>query len=770
MTEPREPASVPPSIVERLSKSPKHSPEWSSLDESSIDEGDTPPPKLSLEAPPRRSNVFHPALRGVAAKLSLEGPHLPETTGGPHKEAGTSAGVFASLAFGAIGVVYGDIGTSPLYTLSSVLTEGMDGPPSEEDVIGGVSMVLWALLWIVSFKYICFVLMAGNGGEGGTFALCSLLTSRRSLLSPRMKTVVSVVSMIGASFVIGDGAITPAISVTSAVGGLKLAGLTNEDAIVVISIAIIFLLFVSQRWGTSALSMAFSPVLTLWFASIATIGIYNIASYAPRIFVAFNPAQGVMFMVRYGTQSFFRLSVIFLSLTGAEAMFADMGHFRANPIRVSWFVVVFPAIALCYLGQGAYLIMNPSGVEDPFFHSVPLAVFWPIQILSLFATIIASQALISGAFSLISQAVELGFWPPGVTIKHTSIEHIGQIYIPELNFVLMTLSIFIVAVFRNSNNISQMYGVTISADFMVTCTLYALVVRNVFHKGYIAAIAFMVTFGSVDAFFFASNLTKIPTGGYVAVIFSTIFACFMLTWTFGQRMLHDAVNKSSQISWKQFRKAVSGKPSPWLGASDRDWLIQREERHEALDKHAEVSLPAVESTNELEEAITSAVAAVVVDPQSTKLHTIPGLGIFVCRSTVGVPPIVQTVSELVHALPSVRVFLHFETQKIPFMVPEERVVVKDVQDGIYRVTARYGYAEQSNTVDVLQQAWLKGLPRHQHVVFFLEKTDVHPRKGSGVLRSLFIFFYAFLKRNLDARNRFKIPSHLVMEVGVRREI
>ena len=347
--------------------------------------------------------------------------------------------LFLSLSITSLGIIFGDIGTSPLYVVNTIF----DFQPNEAQCIGAISLIVWNLIIIVSIKYAIFILMADNHGEGGTYALCGLLTGENSTLGPKTKKAIIILSLIAASLVLGDGALTPAVSVLSAVQGLAVEAPQLTVYVLPISIVIIVLLFLAQRWGTSKIGIAFGPIMLIWFASLFSIGVWRI-SLRPSILKAFNPWEAFHYLLREKSRGFNQIGGVFLSVTGLEAMYADLGHFGRWPVRTVWFLVVFPSILVNYLGQGALLISDPTLIDNPFYHSVPQWAHWPMVILATVATIIASQAIITGSFSLISQAIGMQCSVP-FPIYHTSKTIIGQIYVPPINYILMILTIVVTA-------------------------------------------------------------------------------------------------------------------------------------------------------------------------------------------------------------------------------------------------------------------------------------------------------------------------------------
>eukprot|EP01124_Arcella_intermedia_P026648 TRINITY_DN505_c0_g1_i5.p1 TRINITY_DN505_c0_g1~~TRINITY_DN505_c0_g1_i5.p1 ORF type:complete len:903 (-),score=172.70 TRINITY_DN505_c0_g1_i5:427-3135(-) len=437
---------------------------------------------------------------------------------------------FMLLSLNALGVVYGDIGTSPLYVMNTIFHD----PPSPVDAIGACSLIIWALIIMVTLKYIVFIMSADHHNEGGIFALCSLLIKKSSSMHATGKKVVIVLGMIGASLLLGDGAITPAISVISAIEGMAIAypGLTQY--VVPITVIILVLLFLAQPLGTAKVGTFFGPIVFVWFGFLFGIGVYNV-TLEPRALYAFNPWEGLSFFVRHGPASYFTMGSIFLCVTGMEAMFADMGHFRKGPIRLAWMTVVFPAVVFNYLGQTAVLILRPEVYSSPFYSSVPHSLYWLIFALATLAGIIASQAIITGSFSVISQAIWLGLSPP-FQIKQTSTTVEGQIFIPTVNWTLMIATIGVVCGFGSSEAISHAYGVTVCTNEVLSSVLFFLVLKYSWRVQTWKCLPFLL-FLFVDGSFWGAIMAKLPHGGYAAIILSLIFFSVMMIWFVGEKKL-----------------------------------------------------------------------------------------------------------------------------------------------------------------------------------------------------------------------------------------
>ncbi|MCW2524315.1 MAG: Low affinity potassium transport system protein kup [Frankiales bacterium] len=438
----------------------------------------------------------------------------------------------AGLALGALGVVYGDIGTSPLYALQTVFAiDNRAVKATPGDVYGVISLVFWSITIVVSIKYVIFILRADNDGEGGVMALAALI--RGALGSNARRTALLMgLGVFGASLFYGDSVITPSISVLSAVEGLKIAAPSLDHAVLPIGIAILAVLFAVQRWGTHQVGRFFGPVMVLWFAVLALLGIPQIARH-PDILKALSPTYVVSFIADHPYTAFIAMGAVVLAITGAEALYADMGHFGRPPIRRAWFAVVFPALVINYLGQGALILHRPSATENPFFLLVPNWARIPMVVLATLATVIASQAVISGAFSVSRQAVRLGFLPH-LTIRHTSTRESGQIYVPAVNWLLFIAVLVVTLTFRSSNRLATAYGVAVTGTLIITTILFLVVARSIWHWARWQLILTAVVFGGLEVTYFAANLTKVAHGGWLPLLIAAAVFTVMMTWQRGR--------------------------------------------------------------------------------------------------------------------------------------------------------------------------------------------------------------------------------------------
>ncbi|HEY4957892.1 MAG TPA: KUP/HAK/KT family potassium transporter, partial [Caldimonas sp.] len=458
---------------------------------------------------------------------------LPLPSGAPIETSLAGAprhGGLAKLTLAALGIVYGDIGTSPLYVMKTVFDKGGGLALSEPELIGVLSLILWSLMVVVTLKYVLLIMRADNHGEGGIMALLALAASSVAA-RPRLRHVLLLLGVFGAALFYGDGVITPAISVLSAMEGLQIASPRLAPYVVELTVAVLVALFLFQKRGTAGIGALFGPVMVVWFAVLAVSAIAPIARH-PAILAAVNPLEGLAFLLRHGWVAFVALGSVVLAVTGAEALYADMGHFGARPIRMSWFVLVLPALALNYLGQGALLAVHPEALENPFFKLFPDWALLPMVVLSTAATVIASQAVISGAYSMTNQAMQLGFLPR-MRVDHTSEREIGQIFVPAVNTALLVAVIAAVLGFRSSTALGSAYGIAVTGTMLITTLLTFFVLRYAWRFNLWLALAATVFFVVIDVSFFSANLLKIAEGGWFPLVIAGIVFTVMATWAGG---------------------------------------------------------------------------------------------------------------------------------------------------------------------------------------------------------------------------------------------
>jgi KUP system potassium uptake protein len=613
------------------------------------------------------------------------------------------------LSMSALGVVYGDIGTSPIYALRECFHGSHPFPPTEANVLGIISLIFWALMIIISLKYLLFVMRADNHGEGGILALLALLAPWRD--RSRKSRLLLFVGLFGAALLYGDGAITPAISVLSAVEGLEIAAPGLKPYVLPITITVLVLLFRFQRRGTSRIGIVFGPVMLLWFATLAFLGISWIVR-APKVLAAINPALGVDFFIHNGWRGFVVLGAVFLVVTGGEALYADMGHFGRFPIRLAWFVLVLPALLLNYFGQAALILLNPEQAHQPFFNLAPAWALFPLVLLATLATVIASQAVISGAFSLTRQAVQLGQCPH-VHIIQTSQEEIGQIYIPSVNWLLMIVTISLVFGFGSSSKLAGAYGVAVTTTMVITVVLAFFVAVDKWRWHHVTAGLVMVLFLTVDLAFFGANMLKIEAGGWFPLAAGGIVFTMMATWRRG-----------------------------------REILAQR-----------------LEETKEPLEHFLLRIAA------NPPLR-VPGTAVFMVERIPGTPP--QLLHHLAHnqVLHEQVILLSVVTREVPRVTAEKRLEVARLEQGFSQVIVNYGFMQSPNVPVALRECESFGLKVNlDTTTFYLARETLIPslkRRGMMLWREK---LFSFMTRNaLPATDFFRIPPERVVELGIRIEI
>ncbi|MGH8274679.1 MAG: potassium transporter Kup [Gammaproteobacteria bacterium] len=616
-----------------------------------------------------------------------------------------------TLSLAVLGVVYGDLGTSAIYSLHAVFTGGAHHLAQNTlNVLGVLSLVFWTLVIIVSLKYMTFVLRADNRGEGGIFALIALVRPWRHLDRLQRRTLV-LLGLAGAAMLYAGMMITPAISILSAVEGLKIASPNFDHYVIPITIVILIALFVFQRFGTAKIGSVFGPIMTLWFLAIAALGVYGILQ-DPRVCLALNPAYAIRFFQHDHWTAFLILFAVFLVTTGAESLYADIGHFGAGPIRRVWFFFVLPALLLNYFGQGALLLLDAKTAAQPFYHLAPDWLLYPLVVLATMATIIASQAAISGAFSLTRQASMLGMMPR-VKVVQTSEEMSGQIYVPAVNWVLMVAAIFLVLLFQSSDSLASAYGISVNTTMVVTTVLAFFVARERGHWSLWGALLFLAGFLIVDLAYFGSNLTRIPHGGWFPIAVAVVFFTIMSTWRRGGELLAGQTDKEA-------------KP--------------------------------------LEELIT--------ELRDEKVARVSGTAIFLTPRMKDTPPALYHHIERSRALQKQVVLLTILREDLPRLPLTERLEVEDLQDGFFRVILHYGYMQGSNVPSDLAACKEKGLELDlKEATYYIERQSlVHGRRKGGMIgwRDRLL---AFMMRNSQyATAGYHIPSRQVVEMGLRVRI
>jgi KUP system potassium uptake protein len=611
----------------------------------------------------------------------------------------------AALTVGALGVVFGDIGTSPLYAMRAVFSTH-EGPLSRGDVYGPVSLVFWTVTLVVSVKYVAFIMRADNDGEGGVMALIALAQRARS------GGWIVALGAFGAALFYGDGMITPAISVLSAVEGLQVAAPAVGGLSVPISLAVLVALFAVQHRGTGAVGRLFGPVMLVWFTTIAAVGVRQLIE-EPRILEALSPTYGVAFIGEHAGGTLVVLGSVALTVTGAEALYADMGHFGRKPIRRAWLLVAFPALMVNYAGQGALILREPGAIENPFFHLVPEWGRLPMVVLATAATVIASQAVISGAFSLTHQAVQLGFLPR-LTIRHTSEREPGQVYVPVVNWLLCAAVAALVAGFGSSEHLASAYGVAVTGTMAITTILFFFVVRTIWGKPLPLVLAGGAAFLTVDLALFAACLTKVPHGGWVALAVAAGAFAVLMTWRSGREALGRVLSEQ-EGSLRGF----------------------------------------IEEVRELDPPVFRA----------------PGTAVFVHADRDTAPLALRENVTYNHVLHRTVVIVLIETTKTPHVAPHERVRVDDLgyrDDGIVHVTARFGFRDRQDVPQAVARAAAGRLERSidvQRASYFLSRIAAIPTDAPTMRRWQKRVFIALWRNQSDPTPYYSLPEERTVIVG-----
>ncbi|MGA7026381.1 MAG: potassium transporter Kup [Pseudolabrys sp.] len=612
---------------------------------------------------------------------------------------------FWSLALGSIGVVYGDIGTSPLYALREAVlaATGSGNRASEAVVFGILSLIIWALLLVVTAKYVLILLRADNKGEGGTLALMALAS--RALM--HRGGLVIFLGVISGALFYGDAIITPALSVLSAIEGLKIVTPAFDAYVVPLTVGVLVSLFAVQSRGTASVAAFFGPIMMFWFLAIAVAGIWHVGQNL-RVLLAFNPWYGVNFLLHHGIVGFYTLGAVFLVVTGAEALYADLGHFGRGPIRVAWLVVVLPALLVNYLGQGALVLTDPKSVENPFFLLFPDWALLPMVVMATIATVIASQAVITGAYSLTRQAIQLGLLPR-FEIRHTSEALFGQIYMPRVNTLLLVGVLLLVALFRSSSALASAYGIAVTGTMVVTAIMAIVVIWRVWQWPLVGALALMLPFVFIDFTFLSANLLKIFEGGWMPLALGAIVMAVMYTWRRGSRLLFEKTRR-------------------------------HETPLESLVKSLEKKPPA----------------------------RVPGTAVFLTSDPVSAPTALLHSLKHYKVLHENNVILTIETADAPRVDPSERVRIEPVGKTFTRVILRFGFMETPNVPKALGIARKLGWQFDiMSTSFFLSRRSLKPAAHSGMPRWQDRLFIGLTRVANDATDYFQIPTGRVVEVGTQ---
>ena len=610
------------------------------------------------------------------------------------------------LCLASLGIVYGDIGTSPLYALRECFYGTHAIAPSPANVVGVLSLILWSLILIISVKYLILILRADNRGEGGILALATLVTD----VVKRGK-IFFLLGLFGAALLYADGMITPAISVMSAIEGLHVATPLFDPYVVPIAIGILIGLFLFQSRGTTGVGKVFGPVTLLWFAVIAILGIQQIHR-VPEVLSAINPLQAWQFFVNNGSRGFLVLGAVFLAITGGEALYADIGHFGTRPIRLTWFAVVLPSLVLNYFGQGALLLSEPDAAVNPFFRMTPAWALYPMVILATAAAVIASQAIISGAFSLTMQAIQLGYIPR-LKVNYTSARIIGQIYVPVVNWALMLSCIGLVLGFGSSSNLAAAYGVAITTTMLITTILFYVVARRRWHWPAFAAMPVALFFVIIDLAFFAANMLKIEHGGWFPLLVSACILFLMLTWRKGRRVLRNRLG--------------------------------------------EMCIP---------------LDLFISDLSQQRITRVPGTGVYMSGNRQGTP--LALLHNLKHnkVLHEQVVLLTVRTEEVPYLAnPRDRVALEKMEEGFWRVNVHFGFMEKPDVPSALASA--KGMKVRfdsMRTTYFIGRETILATRKLG-LSSWRGSIFAWMTRNAgDVTSYFCLPPNGVVELGARVEV
>jgi len=616
-------------------------------------------------------------------------------------DTGPSRGVPWALCLSALGVVYGDIGTSPLYALRECFVGEHPMPVTPENVMGVLSLIFWALTLVVTLKYLMYVLPADNRGEGGVLALMALALDGRKV--GRRTLVLTAIGLFGAALLYGDGMITPAISVLSAVEGLHLATPALSHYVVPITLAILSGLFLVQRVGTAKVGAVFGPIMLLWFGTLTVLGLRQLLHH-PSVLYALSPHYAVRFFWHNGTTGFLVLGAVFLVVTGGEALYADMGHFGARPIRLTWLALVVPALLVNYFGQGALLITSPLSVENPFYRLAPSWALVPLLFLATMATIIASQAVISGAYSLTRQAIMLGYWPRS-QVRHTSAHEVGQIYVPSINWLLMIATLALVIGFRSSSALASAYGIAVTTTMVITTLLAYQVARHRWHWKLHWALLLTAGLLTIDLAFFGANAAKIEHGGWVPLLVAGIIYLSMATWKRGRQLVGERI-RATIVPLEDFFELLR---------------LERPERP-------------------------------------------PGTAVFMTSNAQGTPPaLLQNFlhNRVVHEQV---VLMNVSITDNAYEPEGERVTIEDLPMGFVRVIARFGFMDDADVPKLLEKHGIPGWSL-DHTTFFLGRETVLAEGRSGMTRWRELWF-AFMSRNAQgATTFFALPPDRVVELG-----
>jgi len=614
-----------------------------------------------------------------------------------------------TLSLAALGVVFGDIGTSPLYAMKEAFAGNHPIPFSPDNVMGILSLFLWSLIIVVAVKYVSFIMRADNRGEGGIMALIALAL-QDAKGKPNQQKFIMVVGILGAAMFFGDGMVTPAISVISAVEGLEIAAPVLKPFVIPITLLVLFGLFAIQKRGTAAMGAMFGPVMLLWFSTLAVLGIYNLAQ-SPEILQAINPYFGIAFLFHNPAIALVAMGTVVLAVTGAEALYADMGHFGRKPIRLAWFGFVLPALMLNYFGQGALLLRDASAIHNPFYLSAPSWALYPLIALSTLAAVIASQSVISGAFSITRQAMQMGFLPR-FEVQHTSDKQQGQIYLPGINWGLMVAVFGLVIGFRSSHNMAAAYGLAVTGDMVITSILAMWVAARVWRWGWPRAAALFSCFLVVEVTFLCASIEKIPDGGWFSLLVGVVVFTLMTTWKRGRELLAARLRADS-FELKAFIDSLAYAPP----------------------------------------------------------ERVAGVAVFMTSSLGGVPN--ALLHNLMHnkVLHDQVVILKVTVGDVPYVPEIDRVEVRKINEQFSQVLVQYGFKDQPDIPKALEHCASQGLPLNMmETSFFLGRETLIPRAHSSMAFWREKLFVAMYRNAGSATTFFKIPSNRVVELGAQVEL
>jgi KUP system potassium uptake protein len=614
-----------------------------------------------------------------------------------------------ALVIGAIGVVFGDLGTSPLYTMKEAFYGPHGMPVGTLNILGILSLVTWTLVMVVAVKYVAFIMRADNKGEGGIMAMMAL-AQRATRGYPRTRKMVVLFAILGAALFYGDGVITPSISVLSAIEGLQVSAPSLSNYVVPLTVIVLFALFWFQKHGTERVGRVFGPVMALWFAAIGAIGAWNIFQH-PLVLRAFNPWYAIQFFMHHGWGGFLALGAVVLCVTGAEALYTDMGHFGRRPIRIAWFGFVMPGLLLNYFGQAALLLHHPEAAQNPFYLAIPEWGRIPMIVLATAAAVIASQAVISGAFSITRQAIQLGFIPR-MQVVHTSTEAIGQIYLPWVNRLLLLTVVLVVIGFGSSNALAGAYGIAVTGTMAIDTTLFLVVARRMWNWNIRRILVIGLVFLTIDLSFFGANTLKVPDGGWFPLVLGVALFIILTTWRRGRELVIREI-KQSGLALEPFIASISEHPPT----------------------------------------------------------RVAGTAVFLTSNAEAVPHALLHNLKHNKVLHERNVILTGETLEEPFAEPGERTLIEDLGHGFYRVTLRFGFAEDPDVPRRLGRCGAKGLGFDMmDTTFFLSRETIvaTERPGMALWRDK---LFAFMARNaLPATAFFRIPSNRLIELGTQVEI